>query len=101
MTGPPASSGKYGDKWRNKKSCTGLVDEGVELMTIEKSRVPTLVDVAREAGVSLKTASRVLNRSVNVSQEKKLKIQAVMDRLGYRPNELARGLKAKRSAALG
>lgn len=70
-------------------------------MTIAKSRVPTLVDVAREAGVSLKTASRVLNGSKNVSEEKKAKIQAVMDRLGYRPNELARGLKAKRSTALG
>ena len=64
-------------------------------MAIGKNRVPTLVDVAREAGVSLKTASRVLNRSENVREEKKTKILAVMERLGYRPNELARGLKAK------
>ncbi|HET6219681.1 MAG TPA: LacI family DNA-binding transcriptional regulator [Acidobacteriaceae bacterium] len=70
-------------------------------MAVRKTQVPTLVDVAREAGVSLKTASRVLNRSKNVSQEKAAKIQAVMERLGYRPNELARGLKAKRSAAIG
>jgi LacI family transcriptional regulator len=70
-------------------------------MVLKKSQVPTLVDVAREAGVSLKTASRVLNRSKNVSQEKAKKIREVMDRLGYRPNELARGLKAKRSAAIG
>ena len=70
-------------------------------MAIGKNRVPTLVDVAREAGVSLKTASRVLNRSENVREEKKSKILAVMERLGYRPNELARGLKAKKSAAVG
>ena len=70
-------------------------------MAIGKNRVPTLVDVAREAGVSLKTASRVLNRSENVREEKKTKILAVMERLGYRPNELARGLKAKKSAAVG
>ena len=70
-------------------------------MAIKKSQAPTLVDVAREAGVSLKTASRVLNRSENVSEEKVTKIRAVMKRLDYRPNELARGLKAKRSAAIG
>ena len=39
-------------------------------MSIKKSQVPTLVDVAREADVSLKTASRVLNNSKNVSEEK-------------------------------
>src|SRR5271156_6531004 len=70
-------------------------------MAVKRTQLPTLVDVAREAGVSLKTASRVLNRSKNVSQEKAEKIRTVMERLGYRPNELARGLKAKRSAAIG
>jgi LacI family transcriptional regulator len=70
-------------------------------MAIRRSQTPTLVDVAREAGVSLKTASRVLNKSENVSEGKAKTIRAVMERLGYRPNELARGLKAKRSAAIG
>jgi LacI family transcriptional regulator len=78
-----------------------LVDGMRKDMVLKKSQVPTLVDVAREAGVSLKTASRVLNRSKNVSLEKAQKIRDVMERLGYRPNELARGLKAKRSAAIG
>ena len=70
-------------------------------MAITKSDVPTLVDVAREADVSLKTASRVLNNSKNVSEEKELRVREAMERLGYRPNELARGLKAQRSAAIG
>jgi LacI family transcriptional regulator len=70
-------------------------------MVINKSHAPTLVDIAREAGVSLKTASRVLNGSENVSEEKATKVRAVMKRLEYHPNELARGLKAKRSAAIG
>ncbi len=70
-------------------------------MAITKGQAPTLVDVAREAGVSLKTASRVLNNSENVSEEKALRVRAVMKRLDYRPNELARGLKAQRSAAIG
>jgi LacI family transcriptional regulator len=70
-------------------------------MAIKRSQAPTLVDVAREADVSLKTASRVLNNSKNVSEDKVTKVRAVMERLGYRPNELARGLKAQRSAAIG
>jgi LacI family transcriptional regulator len=70
-------------------------------MTIKKSAAPTLVDVARKARVSLKTASRVLNNSKNVREEKAIRVRAVIELLGYRPNELARGLKAQRSAAIG
>ena len=70
-------------------------------MTITKRDASTLVDVAREADVSLKTASRVLNNSKNVSAEKMTRVREAMERLSYRPNELARGLKAQRSAAIG
>jgi LacI family transcriptional regulator len=70
-------------------------------MGIAKSQVPTLVDVAREAGVSLKTASRVLNNSQDVREEKAIKVREAMERLGFRANALARGLKAQRSAAIG
>lgn len=61
----------------------------------------TLVDVAREAGVSLKTASRVLNREPSVSSSTFEHVQRTMAHLGYRPNELARGLKARKSATIG
>ena len=70
-------------------------------MGIRRSQAPTLVDVSREARVSLKTASRVLNNCENVSEKKVAKIQAVMAQLGYRPNELARGLKSRKSSAIG
>ena len=70
-------------------------------MAIKRSQAPTLHDVAREAEVSLKTASRVLNNSTNVNEDKVTRVREVMARLGYRPNELARGLKAQRSAAIG
>jgi LacI family transcriptional regulator len=69
-------------------------------MTI-KHNAPTLVDVALLAGVSLKTASRVLNGAVSVKEDKTNKVRDAMSRLGYRPNELARGLKARKSAAIG
>jgi LacI family transcriptional regulator len=70
-------------------------------MALVRSDAPTLVDVALKADVSLKTASRVLNNSKNVSEDKVLRVRQAMERLGYRPNELARGLKAQRSAAIG
>lgn len=68
---------------------------------LRKSGNPTLVDVAREAGVSLKTASRVLNSSPQLAPETEKHVRAVMARLGYQPNEMARGLKVSRSAAIG
>jgi LacI family transcriptional regulator len=71
-------------------------------MPIPKSQDSVkLVDVAREAGVSLKTASRVLNEAPYVNKETAARVRDVMSRLGYRPNELARGLKARKSVAIG
>jgi len=65
-----------------------------------KSDSITLVDVARLAGVSLKTASRALNDSPELRPETGARVLKAMEQLGYQPNELARGLKAKRSAAI-
>lgn len=56
---------------------------------------PTLAAVARAAGVSLKTASRVLNDEPSVAPATRLKVRAAADTLGFRRNavaaELARG----------
>jgi LacI family transcriptional regulator len=60
----------------------------------------TLLDVARIAKVSLKTASRVLNDTPHIRPETAARVRAAMSKLGYQPNELARGLKARRSAAI-
>lgn len=68
---------------------------------LKKTNGPTLVDVAREADVSLKTASRVLNRAPGIAPATAKRVRTIMARLGYRPNELARGLKGRRSAAIG
>lgn len=68
---------------------------------IEKKGSVTLMDVAKEAGVSLKTASRALNDSPELRPETAARVRKTMLRLGYQPNELARGLKSKRSAAIG
>lgn len=61
----------------------------------------TLQDVAQEAGVSIKTVSRVINRENFVKPETAARVLEVAEKLGYRPNELARGLKGHRSRTIG
>ena len=55
---------------------------------MEKQTI-TIYDVAREAKVSMATVSRVVNGNANVKQETKEKVEAVIERLGYRPNAVA------------
>jgi len=61
----------------------------------------TLVQVALTAGVSLKTASRVLNNEPHVKPDKEAAVRAAIKSLAYHPNELARGLKRHRSGVIG
>ncbi|SAI19710.1 LacI family transcriptional regulator [Bordetella ansorpii] len=62
-----------------------------------KPKSITLHDVAREAGVSLITASRALSNPGRVSQATAARVQAVAAEVGYVPNLLAGGLKTRRS----
>src|SRR5678815_794298 len=57
----------------------------------------TIDDVARHAGVSIKTVSRVLNREPNVRQTTRDKVLATAQSMGYAPNISARRLAARRS----
>ncbi|MGL5300885.1 MAG: catabolite control protein A [Weissella confusa] len=67
---------------------------------MEKQTI-TIYDVAREAKVSMATVSRVVNGNANVKQETKEKVEAVIERLGYRPNAVARGLASRRTTTIG
>jgi LacI family transcriptional regulator len=64
---------------------------------------PTLRDVAREAAVHPGTASRALNPGTRslVSTSTARRVLRAADRLGYRPNQLARGLKTNRTSTVG
>lgn len=64
-------------------------------------RPPGLMDVARHAGVSHQTVSRVLNARPRVAPATRLRVQAAMDELGYRRNEAARTLVTRRSSTIG
>lgn len=65
------------------------------------SNLPTMADVAREAGVSLMTVSRVINHKEGVGEQTRHQVQAVIARLGYRPSVIARGLATRRTGTLG
>lgn len=62
---------------------------------------PTINDVARVAGVSKKTVSRVINRSPLLKQATREKVEKVIAELGYTPNPQARALALRRNFLLG
>ena len=61
----------------------------------------TIRDVARQAGVSISTVSRVLNGTSPVHESKRQAVVAAAEALGYVPNPAARSLLGKRTGAVG
>lgn len=61
----------------------------------------TLRDVAEQAHVSIKTVSRVVNHQGEISEVTRRRVQRAIEKLGYRPNILARSLVSQRSNTLG
>ncbi|TQV78181.1 LacI family transcriptional regulator [Exilibacterium tricleocarpae] len=64
-------------------------------------RPATITDVAENAGVSMKTVSRVLNRAPNVKPATRARVEAAMQTLGYRPNSPARMLASNQTYLIG
>jgi DNA-binding LacI/PurR family transcriptional regulator len=67
----------------------------------ERSRAPNIRDVARVAGVSYQTVSRVLNDSPSIRPETLQRVRDAIEALGYRPNQAARALVTSRSRTIG
>jgi LacI family transcriptional regulator, galactose operon repressor len=61
----------------------------------------TIDDVAKAAGVAIKTVSRVLNNEPNVREETRARVQAVVKELNYHPSLSARSLAGRRSYLIG
>lgn len=64
----------------------------------------TLRDISCKAGVSISTASRVLNgktEKYRISQQTQLRVRKAAEQLAYRPNQLARGLRLKKTHTIG
>jgi DNA-binding LacI/PurR family transcriptional regulator len=70
-------------------------------MDAEKGRAPNIRDVARQAGVSHQTVSRVLNDSPAIRPSTRDAVLRVIDELGYRPNPAARALVTSKSKIIG
>src|SRR5438128_10777519 len=62
---------------------------------------PTILDVALEAGVSKSTVSNVVRDATGVSEATRRRVRAAIERLGYRPNVIARQLVKRRTEILG
>ncbi len=61
----------------------------------------TIYDVAKEAGVSLATVSRVINGSSVVKGPTRERVEAAVEKLGYKPNAIAQGLALQKTTTIG
>ena len=67
----------------------------------DMTSTPTIIDVAKLAGVSTTTVSHIINGTRYVSDDLKERVEKAIDELGYRPNNLARGLRRGESKTIG
>lgn len=83
----------------------GLTVTGVETAQAPEGefgrKKSTINDIARLAGVSKKTVSRVINDSPFVKEETRVKIKSIIQELGFAPDPQARGLAFRRSFLIG
>ncbi|MDX1992029.1 MAG: LacI family DNA-binding transcriptional regulator [bacterium] len=64
--------------------------------------MPTIKDVAKEAGVSIATVSYVLNnKDTSISEDTRRLVLAAIERIGYTPNATARNLKSNQTKLIG
>jgi DNA-binding LacI/PurR family transcriptional regulator len=69
--------------------------------SLARDKPATIRDVARHAGVSYQTVSRVLNDHPNISSHARARVLEAMERLDYRPSRVARALANGRSGTIG
>ena len=79
----------------------GRLQRGTMANRPKKDGQPTINDVARLAGVSKKTVSRVINRSPLLKKDTREKVEKVIAELGYVPNPQARALALRRNFLIG
>ena len=70
-------------------------------MTKRAGAPPTIIDVARQAGVSIKTVSRVMNKEPTVHADTRARVQEAVAALNYRPQLSARSLAGAKSFLIG
>ncbi len=76
-------------------------DNDQEAGQLSASRRPTIRDVARAAGVSLGTVSRVLNHNDSVRVEIRERVHAAIETLGYSPSHVAQSMRSRSTLTVG
>jgi LacI family transcriptional regulator len=94
-------AGTYPRKERALDADTVTANEYSADMPAPDEELPTIEDVARAAGVSTATVSRVLNRPGEVRDALRQKVLSAVAELGYVPNAGARAMKLRRSGTVG
>ncbi|AJF73165.1 transcriptional regulator [Raoultella ornithinolytica] len=86
----------------------GNHDDSIEPLNVIESHVKkarmkstTVYDIARVAGVSASTVSRILTGSAKVAEEKRIAVEQAIKELDFRPNLMAQSLKSGQSMTLG
>lgn len=78
---------------------TGL--SGLGLKGRNKPYMPTIKDIARQANVSVATVSRVINNYLHVSEKTRHQVLKAIEELNYKPNNLARSMRIKKTHTIG
>ncbi|MBO6239308.1 MAG: LacI family DNA-binding transcriptional regulator [Butyrivibrio sp.] len=73
----------------------------MEKEKLNTAKTITIYDIAKEAGVSASTVSRVLTGSASVRKEKKERIQKIIEKYNFKPNALAKGLSDTSTKTIG
>lgn len=68
---------------------------------VDYERTPTIRDIARQANVSVATVSRIVNGRSGYGAATRDRVLEVIERLGYTPNAIAKGLVQKRTHTIG
>lgn len=99
---PPLRNGYASDERLIAGHGRWIVEEPAEVASSSQGdKPPGMYDVARAAGVSHQTVSRVLNDHASVRPETRARVLEVIDALGYRRNSAARALVTRRSGTIG
>ena len=98
-----AISGKGGNRWKGAPDghFSGMESRMQTLKGNEGNKTITIYDIAKEAGVSAATVSRVLTKSANVRPEKREKVLELVRKYNFKPNALAKGLADTKSKVIG
>ena len=67
----------------------------MKVWNVGKREVMNIYDIAKEAGVSISTVSRVMNHKGNVNPETRKKVEEILEKNNYTPSAIARGMVSK------